>query len=178
MYTLCEKHKESIQHLFFECSNVLHIWSWVRQIFLTSHFFNKDDLFSFIKNNGSSLVKLIKLVVITFSIWMIWRMRNYSRFQDKIDVYRVISVIKDFTCLVGNSSKTSMKNDMLNFNVIKFFGINTCVVKVLCHLLVIWEFLSLGWVKINTDRVARGYSGLRYISWEYGGVYWCFLCVS
>jgi len=37
MCTLCEKYEESIQHLFFECSNALHIWSWVRQIFLTSH---------------------------------------------------------------------------------------------------------------------------------------------
>jgi len=61
MCTLCEKHGESIQHLFFECSNVLHIWSWIRQIFLTSHFFNKDDLLSFIKSGDSHLVKLIKL---------------------------------------------------------------------------------------------------------------------
>ena len=42
---------------------------------------------------------MIKLVVITFSIWMIWRMRNYARFRDKIEVYRAISVIKDLTCL-------------------------------------------------------------------------------
>jgi len=77
------------------------------------------------------LVKLIKLVVITFSIWMIWCTRNYARFQDKIDVFRAISVIKDLTCLVGNSSKASMKNNMLDFNVIKFFGINTRTDKVL-----------------------------------------------
>jgi len=71
MCTLCVKHEESIQHLFFECSNALHIWSCVRQIFLTSHFSNKDDLLYFIKSDGSPLVKLIKLVVITFCIWMI-----------------------------------------------------------------------------------------------------------
>jgi len=59
------------------------------------HFSKKDDLFSFIKRDGSSSVKLIKLVVITFSIWMIWRMRNYARFKDKIDVSRAISIIKD-----------------------------------------------------------------------------------
>jgi len=29
MCTLCEKQKESIQYLFFESPNVLHIWSWV-----------------------------------------------------------------------------------------------------------------------------------------------------
>jgi len=129
MCTLCEKHEEYIQHLFFECSNALHIWSWVRWIFLTSHFFNKDDLLPFIKSDG--LVKLIKLVVITFSIWMIWHIRNYARFHNKIEVSRAISVIKDLTCLMGNSSKASMKNDMLDFNVIKFFGIDTRSGKVL-----------------------------------------------
>jgi len=62
---------------------------------------------------------------------MIWRMRNFAHFQDKIEVSWAISVIKDLTCLVGNSSKASMKKDMLDFNVIKFFGINTCTGKVL-----------------------------------------------
>jgi len=61
-------------------------------------------------------------------------MRNYARFQDKIKVSRAISVIKDLTRLVENSSKASMKNDMLDFNVITFFGINTRTGKVLCPL--------------------------------------------
>ena len=130
------------------------------KFFLLSHCSNKVDLLSFIKSDGSLLVKLIKFVVITFSIWMIWCTRNYARFQDKIDVSKTISVIKDLTCLVGDSSKPSMKNDMLNFNVIKFFGINTRISKVLCPLSIIWEFPSPGWVKINTDRAARGYPGL------------------
>jgi len=91
---------------------------------------------------------------------MIWRMRNYPRFQDKIDVSRAILEIKDLTCLVGNSSKASMKNDMLDFNVIKFFGINTHTSKVLRPLPVRWEFPSPGWVKFNTNGVARGYPGL------------------
>jgi len=58
-------------------------------------------------------------------------MKNYAIFQDKIEVSRSISVIKDLTCLVRNSFKASMKNDILDFNVIKFFGINTCGGKVL-----------------------------------------------
>jgi len=65
---------------------------------------------------------------------MLWRMMNYARFQDKIEVSRAISVIKDLTCLVGKSSKTSMKNDMMDFSVIKFFGLNTRTGKVLCPL--------------------------------------------
>jgi len=84
IYVLCVRFVKNMRNLFsiyfFECYNALHIWSWIRQIFLTSHYSNKDDLLSFIKSDGSPLVKLIKFVVITFSIWMIWRMRNYARF--------------------------------------------------------------------------------------------------
>jgi len=87
-------------------------------------------------------------------------MRNYARFQDKIDVSSAISLIKDLTCLVGNSSKTSMKNDMLDFNVIKFFCIITRTGKVFRPLPVRWKFPSPGWVKINTDGTSRGYPDL------------------
>ena len=72
-----------------------------------------------------------------------------------------------------------MKNDMLNFNVIKFFGINTCTGKVLRPLPIRWEFPSTCWVKINTDGAVRGYHDLAmYFPWEYEGFYWCFLCIS
>jgi len=87
-------------------------------------------------------------------------MRNYARFQDKINVSRIIWVIKDLTCLVRNLSKALMKNDMLDFNVIKFFGINTRTCKVLRSFLVRWQFPSPGWVKINIDGAVRGYPGL------------------
>ena len=96
---------------------------------------------------------------------------NYAQFQDKIEVSRAISVIKDLTCLVENSSKVPMKNDMLDFNVIKLFGINTCSDKVLRLLLVRWEFLLSGWVKINTDGVARGILVLLLIEVFFMGVW-------
>ena len=60
---------------------------------------------------------------------------------------------------MGNS-KASMKNDMFDFNVLKFFGINTRTGKVIRPLLVRWEFPSPGWVKINIDGTVRGYLGL------------------
>jgi len=53
-----------------------------------------------------------------------------------------------------------MKNDMLDSNVIKFFGMNTHTGKVLRPLSVRLEFPSPGWVKINIDGAARGYPGL------------------
>ena len=42
-----------------------------------------------------------------------------------------------------------MKNYMFDFNVLKFFYINTRTGKVLHSLPFRWEFSSLGWVKIN-----------------------------
>ena len=52
-------------------------------------------------------------------------MRNYARFQVKIDLFKAISTIKDCICLVGNLSKSFMRNDMFDFKVLKLFDINT-----------------------------------------------------
>jgi len=87
-------------------------------------------------------------------------MINYTRFQVKIDVSITISVIKDFTCLVENSSKSSMYNDIFDFN--EFFYIHTRSGKVLHPhpLPVRWEFPSPGLVKINIDSAVRGSPGI------------------
>ena len=71
---------------------------------------------------------------------------NYARFQDKIEVSKAVSIIKDLACLMGNSSKASMKNDMLDFNVINFFDIKTRSGKVLRPLPIRWKFPSPGWL--------------------------------
>ena len=48
---------------------------------------------------------------------------------------------------------------MFDFNVLKFFDINTRSDKVLHPPPIRWEFPSPGWVKINNDSVTRGYLG-------------------
>ena len=58
-------------------------------------------------------------------------MRNYARFQVKINFSRTIYTIKDFTCLLSNLSESYMTNDMFNFNLLKFFYINIHSEKVL-----------------------------------------------
>ena len=87
-----------------------------------------------------------------FNLWneLVFKNRCISGWN-----YKVISVIKYLTCLIENSSKAFMKNDMLDFNVIKFFGIKTRSSKVFCPLPVRWEFPSPDWVKINVG-AARG----------------------
>jgi len=93
----------------------------------------------------------------------------------KIEISRAILVIKDLTYLVGNSSKVSMKNYMFNFNVLKFFGINTHTGKVLRPLHVRWKFPSPSWVKINTDGATKGYLGLAACGSIFCGSMWEFI---
>jgi len=59
---------------------------------------------------------------------------------------------------------------MFDFNVLKFFGINTRSGNVLSPLPIRWEFFSLGWVKINTDGVARVLLVLRLVVVFFMGV--------
>ena len=75
-----------------------------------------------------------------------------------------------------------MKNDMLDFNVINFFGINTRTGKVLRPLPLRWEFPSPSWVKINIDGAAKGYHDLatcggifRGSTWDFIGAFFAFL---
>jgi len=106
-------------------------------------------------------------------------MRNYARFQVKIDLSRAISTIKNFTCLVGNSSKSSMRNDMLNFNVLKFFDIDTRSDKVFHPFLLDGSFLhqvELKLILMVLLGVLLVFLLVVVFSWEYERVYWWFLC--
>jgi len=49
---------------------------------------------------------------------------------------------------------------MFDFNVLKFFDINTRSSKVLSPFPVSWELPSPGWVKIKIDGVVRGSSSI------------------
>ena len=67
-------------------------------------FSSLEDLIHSIKSPGSSLLKLIILAAITFSVLMIWTMRYYLRFQQKISIHMVIKIIKNYVILCRNSS--------------------------------------------------------------------------
>ena len=90
------------------------------------------DLISFIKSFGSPFKKLIKIVVVSFSVWMIWRRMNYSRFQQEINTHFSIDFIKNYIRMSCNSSNKSMYNDIFGFSILKFFGIiKDCLISVL-----------------------------------------------
>jgi len=52
-----------------------------------------------------------------------------------------------------------MANQILNFSILKQFGINTRIGKVMSPMLVFWRFPDIGWIKLNTDGAGRGASG-------------------
>ena len=94
-------------------------------------------------------------------------MRNYARFQVKIDVFGIISVIKDLICLVDNSSKSSMRNDMFDSMCLSFFLLILIVIKFYFLFQFNESLFLLGWIKINIDGAARGSLDLCYLWWYF-----------
>jgi len=81
MCSLYRKQEESIFHLFFDCSVTSQIWNYTKQIFPEFSHISINDIIDFLMLAGSLLVNLVRLTTITYSIWMIRRMRNHARFQ-------------------------------------------------------------------------------------------------
>jgi len=45
---------------------------------------SSTDFINFIKAIGSPLIHLVNFSAISFSLWMIWGMRNFTKFQQAI----------------------------------------------------------------------------------------------
>jgi len=124
----------------------------------------------------SSLVNLVRLTTITYSISMIWRMRNHARFQENISIYSTIQTVKGSIKMASNSSRKHMRNDIVDFSYLKVLYITTHCRKEISPIRVIWEFPHINWVKVNTDGTAKecpGFStcvGVSHCTW---GEYIC-----
>ena len=57
--------------------------------------------------------------------------------------------------MTGNSSRKHVRNDIVDFSYLKFFDITTRRQKEISPIQVIWEFLHINWVKVNTDGATR-----------------------
>jgi len=66
---------------------------------------------------------MIKVIVITMIIWMIYRMRNYIRFEDPIKFSSPTFQISELVRMVVNKYKKHMSNIVSDFFVLKFFNI-------------------------------------------------------
>ena len=159
MWSLCRKQEESLFHLSFDCSVTSQIWNYTKQVFLEFSHISINDIIDFLMLAGSPLVNIVRLATITYSIWMIWRMRNHVRFHENISICSTIQTIKDFIKMTGNSSRKHMCNDIVHFSYLKFFYITTCSRKEISPIQVICEFSHINWVKINTDGADRGCLG-------------------
>jgi len=50
-------------------------------------------LIQFIEVNGGLLLENIHMVVVTYFIWISWKMKNYFRFQNSIDLEFAVKTI-------------------------------------------------------------------------------------
>ena len=178
IYVICVRFVKNTMNLFnvyFLNVLMLCIFRVGFDRFFSSHFSNKDYLFYFIKNDASHLFKFLQLAVITISIWMIWHMRNYAIYQDKIDVSRAISVIKDLTCVWEIRLKLQRRMICWISMSLSFFVLILVLVRFFVLFLLDESFFVLF---LLDEGISWFYYLWRHFLWEYEGVYWCFLCVS
>jgi len=108
--SLCRKQEESLFHLFFDYSVTYQIWNYTKQVFPEFSPLSINDIIDFLMLSGSPLANLAKLTTITYSIWMIWRMRNHARFQENISICLDIQIVKGLIKMMANSSRKHMHN--------------------------------------------------------------------
>jgi len=63
--------------------------------------------------------KFSGIAAATYSLWMIWKVRNYARFQQCISLDTVIHTIKGNIRLSRTAYKNYMNNDMTHFSILK-----------------------------------------------------------
>lgn len=60
--------------------------------------------------------------------------------------------------LVVDGLGPSINNSVTNFSILKFFDIQMWPRKKVSYRQVIWRIFDIGWVKVDTNDVVRGYS--------------------
>jgi len=85
---------------------------------------SSTGIITFIKAPCTHTIHLIKILIITYSLWMFWRMGNFSKFQ----LYILLNI-------VSRPQVTLLESIWLvgfqNFSILKHFDINTRTRKVL-----------------------------------------------
>jgi len=127
MYCLCRKQEEYIFLLFFDCFVTSHVWNYTKQVFPEFFYFSINDIIDFLMLVGSSLVNLVRLATITYSIWMTWRVRNHVRFQVNISICSAIQIVKGFIRMTSNSFRKHMCDNIMT-SLIWIFLISSRVV--------------------------------------------------
>jgi len=81
----------------------------------------------------------------------------------KIFLYARLQTVKGFIRVTGNSSKKHMCNDIVDFSDLKFFNITMRCRKEISLIQVIWKFLHINWVKVNTMVLLEGVWVYRHV---------------
>lgn len=100
------------------------------------------------------LLKVIKLVIISVIICMIWSMENHNRFNVPISFTSFVFQIKKLVCMTVNKSKKTC-NTISNFFMVKIFNTQIREGKVISFKSAIWQVPYDNSLKINTNGAAR-----------------------
>lgn len=144
MCSLCGVAVETSDHLFLNCAFVQSIWNWLSSILqcnLDLSSFN--SILTVCSRNWSSQVSDIVSAAVINSIWVIWKSRNSSRFENKVMSFNTaISLIKASVSLSGNQSAGHMSSSISEFTILKYFKVEGRASKAPSIKQVIWHPLQ------------------------------------
>ncbi|XP_057803758.1 uncharacterized protein LOC131019091 [Salvia miltiorrhiza] len=155
---------ESIDHLFWQCSELRHVW----EEFLNWFNFNGEhvDIHGFLvaawNHKPSSQVLTYWKAGIIYLLWAIWHQRNECVFKGKVySSQRLLQHIRvAFKEVEANFSKLGcMNNSWSDYLIIRRIGVSSRASPPPIFVNVHWWPPILQWIKVNTDGSALGAPG-------------------
>ncbi|XP_057790991.1 uncharacterized protein LOC131008108 [Salvia miltiorrhiza] len=160
----CYRSGESIDHLFWQCSELRHVW----EEFLNWFNFNGEhvDIHCFLvtawNHKPSSQVLTYWKAGIIYLLWAIWHQRNECVFKGKVfSRQRLLQHIRiTFKEVEANFSKLGcMNNSWSDYLIIRRIGVASKASPPPIFVNVHWWPPILQWIKVNTDGSALGAPG-------------------
>ncbi|XP_057791142.1 uncharacterized protein LOC131008273 [Salvia miltiorrhiza] len=160
----CYRSGESIDHLFWQCSELRHVW----EEFLNWFNFNGEhvDIHGFLvaawNHKPSSQVLTYWKAGIIYLLWAIWHQRNECVFKGKVySSQRLLQHIRvAFKEVEANFSKLGcMNNSWSDYLIIRRIGVATRASPPPIFVNVHWWPPILQWIKVNTDGSTLGAPG-------------------
>ncbi|KAF1889480.1 hypothetical protein Lal_00024807, partial [Lupinus albus] len=144
-------------YLFLTCPCVAALWDWLGNIFATR--FDRTSISSILSvcnQQWSPQVKGLLAAALICTINIVWFCSNQSKFENNVQAR---ARIKLPTYLSGNNSMLFANASIHNFTILREFNVALNYNRAPRINEGVWVAPIVGWIKINSDRVALGAPG-------------------
>ena len=160
---LCCRGEDSLDHVFTKCPYATAIWFALGSLFDASFELSQGFLHLFKAASGvsfSSQISALWSSAIINGVWVIWRTRNATIFEDvEPNIHSALRMlwraIKD-TNFFRFGKMFNMVDELRILHLLNIKGIPGLAPRIVC---VVWQPPPMGWIKVNIDGSAMGTPG-------------------